>query len=141
MLLNNIFSKFVHLTNIFISDNTGQVVNDNKQELLLDEHREVRIEGPLGAPAEHYNNYEHVIFVAGGVGATPFSSILIGLLYQLKRGENLKHKSVTFYWIQREYEKTDFLSNILEQLAVENKNGIFEINIFITCGQQRYDFR
>lgn len=131
----------IYINAIVYLDNSGLVNNENKQPLLLDEHREVRIEGPLGAPAEHYNNYEHVIFVAGGVGATPFSSILIGLLYQLKRGENLKHKSVTFYWIQREYEKTDFLSNILEQLAVENKNGIFEINIFITCGQQRFDFR
>lgn len=116
---------------------------DTKTQKLLDsdEDRVVRIEGPLGAPAEHYNNYENVIFIAGGVGATPFSSILIGLLYKMKRGEDLKQKSVTFYWIQREYEKTDFLSNVLEQIAVENRQGTFEINIFITCGQQRYDFR
>ncbi len=101
----------------------------------------VRIDGPHGAPAENYNRYEHVIFVAGGVGATPFSSILIGLLYMLKKGETMKHKSITFFWIQREYEKFDYLNNILEEIAVEDKNRLFEINIFVTSAQQKYDFR
>lgn len=125
-----------------LGEDQGRTKVTGTDERLLNENDYiVRIEGPLGAPAEHYSSYENVIFVAGGVGATPFSSILIGLLYKMKRGEDLKHKSITFYWIQREYEKTDFLSNVLEQLAVENKQGTFEINIFITCGQQRYDFR
>lgn len=101
----------------------------------------VRVDGPHGAPAEHYNNYEHVMFVAGGVGATPFSSILIGLLYKLKTGERIIHKSITFFWIQREYEKFDYLNNILEELAVEDKDKLFEIDIFVTCAQQKYDFR
>jgi predicted ferric reductase len=79
--------------------------------------------------------------VAGGVGVTPFVSILISLLYKLKKGENLTHKSVSFYWIQREYEKTDYINNILEEIAVEDKNKLFDINIFITSAQQRFDFR
>lgn len=53
----------------------------------------------------------------------------------------MKHKSITFYWIHREYEKTNYLNNILEEIAVEDKNRVFEINIFITCAQQRYDLR
>lgn len=35
----------------------------------------VYIRGPFGAPAQHVGQYEHVILVSGGVGATPFTSI------------------------------------------------------------------
>lgn len=31
--------------------------------------------GPFGAPAQHVGQYEHVILISGGVGATPFTSI------------------------------------------------------------------
>ncbi len=72
---------------------------------------------------------------------TPFSSILIGLLYKLKKREVMKHKSISFYWIQREYEKTFYLKNILEEISVEDVKRLFEINIFITCAQQKYDMR
>ena len=66
---------------------------------------------------------------------------IISLLYRLKKGEEIKHKSISFYWIQREYEKTDYLNNILEEIAVEDRNKLFEINIFITSAQQKFDFR
>ena len=99
------------------------------------------LDGPFGAPAEQYKNYENLIFIASGVGATPFSSILLTMLYQIKKGEKLKHRTVTFYWIQREYGKTDYLTNILQQINTYDREGIFEINIFITGAQQKYDLR
>ncbi len=119
-------------------------LTSNKKELLLTDISDqiiTYIDGPFGAPAEHYKNYENLIFVAAGVGVTPFSSILISLLYQLKKGENLKHKTISFYWIQRDYAKADYLNNILEEIAEEDKEKLFEINIFITCAQQKYDMR
>lgn len=35
----------------------------------------VHVRGPHGAPAQHVGQYEHVVLVSGGVGATPFASI------------------------------------------------------------------
>jgi len=121
-------------------------VSKKKEPMLtgeekVEDEKVAYIDGPFGAPAEQFRSYEHLIFVASGVGATPFSSILISLLYQLKKGEVLKHKSITFYWIQREYGKTDYLNNILQEIILEDKNKIFEINAYITGAQQKYDFR
>jgi len=99
------------------------------------------IDGPFGAPAEHFKNYDNLIFIAAGVGVTPFSSILISLLYKLKKKEKLEHFSISFYWVQREYSKADYLNNILEEIAKEDKEKIFDINIFITCAQQKFDMR
>ena len=36
----------------------------------------VEIRGPYGAPTEHTFQFEHVTFVAAGIGATPFLSVL-----------------------------------------------------------------
>jgi len=119
-------------------------MSTNKKELLLNEISDqivTYIDGPFGAPAEHFKSYKNLIFVAAGVGVTPFSSILISLLYQLKKGEKLNYKTISFYWIQREYAKADYLNNILEEIAEEDKEKLFEINIFITCAQQKYDLR
>jgi predicted ferric reductase len=79
--------------------------------------------------------------IAAGIGATPFISILIGFIYKLRFNEEIKQKSISFYWIQRDYEKTEFINNLLDEINVENKNNLFEINVFITSAQQRYDFR
>lgn len=35
----------------------------------------VLVRGPYGAPAQHVGQYEHVVLISGGVGATPFASI------------------------------------------------------------------
>lgn len=35
----------------------------------------VHVRGPFGAPAQHVKQYEHVVLISGGVGATPFASI------------------------------------------------------------------
>lgn len=36
---------------------------------------QVHVRGPFGAPAQHVGQYEHVVLISGGVGATPFASI------------------------------------------------------------------
>lgn len=36
---------------------------------------DVHVRGPFGAPAQHAGQYERVLLIAGGVGATPFISI------------------------------------------------------------------
>ncbi len=43
---------------------------DNLQDNLV-----VHVRGPYGAPAQHVGQYEHVVLISGGVGATPFASI------------------------------------------------------------------
>lgn len=39
------------------------------------------IDGPFGSPSEEVFNYEVSLCVAGGIGVTPFASVLNTLLY------------------------------------------------------------
>lgn len=36
---------------------------------------EVHVRGPYGSPAQHVGQFEHIVLIGGGVGATPFSSV------------------------------------------------------------------
>lgn len=45
------------------------------QNITRSENVHIHVRGPYGAPAQHVGQYEHVVLVSGGVGATPFCSI------------------------------------------------------------------
>lgn len=145
LIITKKFSIYLYIylisTLIILEDPEKISSGNSKQELLNDEDIPTYLDGPYGAPAEHFKKYEDLIFVAAGVGVTPFSSILISLLYKMRKEKKFKFKSISFYWIQREYGKVDYLNNILEEISKEDKNKLFEINIFITSAQQKYDFR
>ena len=40
------------------------------------------LEGPFGAPAQEYENFEIVLLVGAGIGITPFASILKEICYK-----------------------------------------------------------
>lgn len=46
-----------------------------KQKTTDTEDISIHVRGPYGAPAQHVGQYEHVVLISGGVGATPFCSI------------------------------------------------------------------
>ena len=53
----------------------------NKLADILSEDEEIRvsIDGPFGAPAQRFYDYDYSIIVGGGIGITPFSAILTDL--------------------------------------------------------------
>ena len=60
-----------------------QAVGDWTRSLAAMAHRavpladgDVRVRGPYGAPAEHATQFANLIFIAAGIGATPFSALI-----------------------------------------------------------------
>ena len=53
----------------------------NKLADILSEDEDIRvgIDGPFGAPAQRFYDYDYSIIVGGGIGITPFSAILTDL--------------------------------------------------------------
>jgi len=45
------------------------------------------VDGPYGAPAQDYRNYDILLLVGLGIGATPFISILKDMLNNIKQEE------------------------------------------------------
>ncbi|CAN8068924.1 unnamed protein product [Agarophyton chilense] len=61
---------------------------------------EVHLRGPYGAPAQHVGQFERVVLVGGGVGATPFCSVVKDTHYWIsnwtprtQRGRDEEHRN------------------------------------------------
>ena len=54
------------------------------------------MDGPYGAPAQDYRNYDVLLLVGLGIGATPFISILRDLLNNNRALEDQTVKSLSF---------------------------------------------
>jgi ferredoxin-NADP reductase len=79
---------------------------------------EVRMEGPMGSFTLHNNASKPAVFLAGGIGITPFSSII-----RHAAKAKLPHKLYLFY-SNRRPEDAAFIP-ILQELEKENPNFKF----------------
>jgi respiratory burst oxidase len=55
------------------------------------------VDGPYGAPAQDFRNYDVLLLVGLGIGATPFISILRDLLNNIKLADELMVSSHLYH--------------------------------------------
>jgi len=121
------------LYNFINPDKKLGVVQEN---IALDPNGEAifRIDGPFGAASEHVftHNFKTMLLCAGGIGATPFSSILKSIRYRVSITGGTSIKKVYFYWISRDKTSFEWFNDILAALEAENIDNFLEINVYLT---------
>ena len=101
----------------------------------------VWVGGPYGTPAQHIFDSEVAVLVAGGIGVTPFASILSSLAARRQAGSPIGLRKVWFYWINRGQHAFEWFGELLSRLERDNADGFFEIRIFMTAMQARSDLK
>lgn len=89
------------------------------------------VDGPYMTSTYNYKNYSHVLMVAGGIGVTPFVSVISDMMHE-------KHqcRSLTLHWVLRDIEasrtwfKTLFES--VEDIRDYPGNCSIRVNIWLT---------
>ncbi len=105
----------------------------------------VIINGPYSSCARYVFDCKHVVLVSGGIGVTPYASILSSLMAQFRasrttcrhcqhvnynqRGlvENRRLKKVDFIWINRDHKSFEWFLNLLRQFE-EEQDSYLESN-------------
>ncbi|NXP17297.1 NOX4 oxidase, partial [Scytalopus superciliaris] len=91
------------------------------------------VDGPFGSPFEEALNYEVSLCVAGGIGVTPFASVLNTLLdgwkcYKLRR--------LYFIWVCRDIESfrwfADLLCMLHNKFWQENRPDYINIQLYLS---------
>ena len=108
--------------------------------------------GPSNRLSHILHHHDHVMFLAGGIGITPYLSLLYNILQSSCR--NVGSKKITFVWICRdpalvEYIKRNYFEPIVELLQNDRNNARrqnpkkieLQIHIHQTHQQQRNDGR
>lgn len=141
--------EFVSVHIRIVGDWTGDLWNflnpDKKlgviQENLLtapDGSPIFKIDGPFGAASEDVFGFKTVMCVAGGIGVTPFGSILKSIRYKIERHGQSKISKVYFFWISRDKNAFEWFSEVLAALEYENINNFLEVHVYLT-GQLSLD--
>uniref|UniRef100_A0A8C4RR12 NADPH oxidase 4 n=1 Tax=Erpetoichthys calabaricus TaxID=27687 RepID=A0A8C4RR12_ERPCA len=91
------------------------------------------VDGPFGSPSEDIFNYEVSLCVAGGIGVTPFASVLHSLLDEWR---HYKLRRLYFIWVCREirsfYWFTDLLGALHHKLWEENRPDYLNIQLYLS---------
>ncbi|XP_041005444.1 respiratory burst oxidase homolog protein E isoform X2 [Juglans microcarpa x Juglans regia] len=164
--LKRIFTESDYLTSIGSRTRfslLGQMDQRGQPRLLVD--------GPYGAPAQDYKNYDVLLLVGLGIGATPFISILRDLLHNTRLEEQLdsntetsrsdeslnsftssnltpggkrkwqRCKNAHFYWVTREPGSFEWFKGVMDEVAEIDYKGQIELHNYLTSVYEEYDAR
>ena len=93
-----------------------------------------KIEGPFGTASAAILDSEIAVLVAGGIGVTPFASVLESIIL---RASQLEPRKVYFYWLNREGAAFAWFFGLLSELERRDAHQIVDIRVFMTRGQGR----
>ncbi|KAL4647095.1 NADPH oxidase 4 [Arapaima gigas] len=91
------------------------------------------VDGPFGSSSEDVFSYEVSLCVAGGIGVTPFASVLRALT---EDWQQYKLRRLYFVWVCRElgsfYWFAELLCNLHQKLWQENRPDYLNIQLYLS---------
>lgn len=87
------------------------------------------LDGPFGSASEDVFKFEVALLVGGGIGVTPFASILKSIWYRMNypRG-NSKLKKVYFFWVCRDIAAFEWFRSLLLAVEAQDRDEQIEIH-------------
>ncbi|MCL7034967.1 hypothetical protein MKW94_003520 [Papaver nudicaule] len=116
----------------------------------------VLIDGPYGAPAQDYKDYEVVLLVGLGIGATPMISIIKDIVNNMKDNEEedleggkststnkkkFKTKKAYFYWVTNDHGSFEWFKDVMNEVAEMDTKGVVELHNHCTSIFEEEDAR
>ncbi|XP_048324801.2 respiratory burst oxidase homolog protein B [Ziziphus jujuba] len=116
------------------------------------------IDGPYGAPAQDYKEYEVLLLVGLGIGATPLISIVKDVLNNIKEQKDIEDgviesgvknskrrtfatRRAYFYWVTREQGSFEWFRGVMNEVVENDANGVIELHNYCTSVYEEGDAR
>uniref|UniRef100_A0A6A7G5H1 NAD(P)H oxidase (H2O2-forming) n=2 Tax=Hirondellea gigas TaxID=1518452 RepID=A0A6A7G5H1_9CRUS len=102
----------------------------------------IYIDGPFGEGHQTWQDYEIAILIGGGIGVTPFASILKHISHSISLPTfSMKTKKVLFLWVTNSQHQFEWLTEILHDVEKRDTRNIIKNHIFITQFKNKFDMR
>ncbi|XP_046679008.1 dual oxidase isoform X1 [Homalodisca vitripennis] len=103
----------------------------------------IRLEGPFGGGNQDWYKFEVAVMVGGGIGVTPYASILNDLVFgtSTNRYSGVACKKVYFLWICPSHKHFEWFIDVLRDVEKKDVTNVLEIHIFITQFFHKFDLR
>uniref|UniRef100_A0A7S3PPL8 Calmodulin n=1 Tax=Aplanochytrium stocchinoi TaxID=215587 RepID=A0A7S3PPL8_9STRA len=119
----------------------------------------IYIDGPCGAPSQAYERYKVNVFIAAGIGVTPYASILSHILNRVRyhrktqaapefdsmlSSDNelgLPIKKVYLFWATKDEMSIAWFEKLLKDLGELDVSEMIEIHHYYTSAHEKGDLR
>ncbi|KFQ77857.1 Dual oxidase 2, partial [Phaethon lepturus] len=99
------------------------------------------LDGPFGEGHQEWNKFEVSVLVGGGIGVTPFASILKDLVFKSSISSKLLCKKIYFIWVTRTQRQFEWLADIIREVEEADRNDLVSVHIYITQLAEKFDLR
>ncbi|NWT05500.1 DUOX2 oxidase, partial [Mionectes macconnelli] len=99
------------------------------------------LDGPFGEGHQEWNKFEVSVLVGGGIGVTPFASILKDLVFKSSINSKLLCKKIYFIWVTRTQRQFEWLTDIIREVEESDRNSLVSVHIYITQLAEKFDLR
>ncbi|KAM5235525.1 dual oxidase 2-like [Ctenodactylus gundi] len=99
------------------------------------------LDGPFGEGHQEWHKFEVSVLVGGGIGVTPFASILKDLVFKSSLGSQMLCKKIYFIWVTRTQRQFEWLADIIREVEENDHQELVSVHIYITQLAERFDLR
>ncbi|GFT66944.1 hypothetical protein NPIL_295941 [Nephila pilipes] len=101
----------------------------------------IYLDGPYGEGHQDWFRYDVSVLVGGGIGITPFASILKDIVFKSSLKHKIFCKKLYFIWVTRSQKQFEWMIDIIREVEDNDKNGLVDVHIFITQFYEKFDLR
>uniref|UniRef100_A0A915PEP6 NAD(P)H oxidase (H2O2-forming) n=1 Tax=Setaria digitata TaxID=48799 RepID=A0A915PEP6_9BILA len=103
----------------------------------------LHLHGPYGGGNQEWRNFELAVLIGGGIGVTPYASILTDLVLEKTshRHTHIKCEKVYFIWVCPTHKNFEWFIEVLRNVEELDKEDLLEIHIFVTQFFHKFDLR
>ncbi|KAK2493030.1 hypothetical protein MC885_010885 [Smutsia gigantea] len=99
------------------------------------------LDGPFGEGHQEWHKFEVSVLVGGGIGVTPFASILKDLVFKSSVSCQVFCKKIYFIWVTRTQRQFEWLADIIREVEENDHQDLVTVHIYITQLAEKFDLR
>ncbi|KAK2842412.1 hypothetical protein Q5P01_012612 [Channa striata] len=122
---------------------TSQLRELYTEESLLElgSYPKLYLDGPFGEGHQEWTDFEVSVLVGGGIGVTPFASILKDLVFKSPIKSKIQCKKVYFIWVTRTQRQFEWVSDIIREVEELDTQELVSVHTYITQVAEKFDLR
>nr|DBA31677.1 TPA: hypothetical protein GDO54_007470 [Pyxicephalus adspersus] len=107
----------------------------------LGSYPKIYLDGPFGEGHQEWIKYEVCVLVGGGIGVTPFASILKDLVFKSSVNSKIMCQKIYFIWVTRTQRQFEWLADIIKEVEENDEHNLVSVHIYITQFAEKFDLR
>ncbi|KAK3606291.1 hypothetical protein CHS0354_037967 [Potamilus streckersoni] len=101
----------------------------------------IYLDGPFGEGHQDWYRYDLSVLIGGGIGVTPFASILKDIVHKSAMNVPFACKKIYFLWVTRTQKQFEWMTDIIREVEDRDSKDLVEVHIFVTQFKKKYDLR